>query len=85
MRYPLTMSKGKKTKTNNNDHKCHKILPKKKKALVIESLQSRKHEKLLKNGSYLENKKTNSCIKSGKATLIVSFFLIYGHEAPCSS
>lgn len=79
------MSKGKETRTNNNYHKCHKMLPKKKKLLVVESLKNRKHEKLLKNGSYLENKKINSCIKSGKATLIVSYFLIYGHDAPCSN
>lgn len=42
-----------------------------KKNPVIESLKTRKQEKLLKNGSYLGNKKTNNCIESEKVVMIL--------------
>lgn len=66
------MSKGNDMKIRNNNHKHNKMFQKgtKKKTPMIESLKNRKQGKLLKNGSYLRNKKTNSCIESEKVVMI---------------
>lgn len=65
------MSKGNDMKIRNNNHEHNKMFQKgTKKNPVIESLKNRKQEKLLKNGSYLGNKKTNGCIESEKVVMI---------------